>query len=80
MKFRNSLVVGFTVGYVLGAKAGKQRYEQILNFCCSIAGHPSIRQIVDEARELAESSTERIRQAIGDQFSEASTLIRTKAD
>ncbi len=29
MKFRIGLVVGFAVGYYLGAKAGRARYEQI---------------------------------------------------
>jgi hypothetical protein len=29
VKFRLGLVVGFAVGYYLGAKAGRARYEQI---------------------------------------------------
>ncbi len=29
MRFRMGLIVGFGVGYVLGAKAGTARYEQI---------------------------------------------------
>lgn len=29
MRFRFGLAVGFAAGYVLGAKAGHQRYEQI---------------------------------------------------
>jgi hypothetical protein len=29
MKFRIGLVLGFAIGYYLGAKAGRARYEQI---------------------------------------------------
>lgn len=29
MKFRTGLIVGGAVGYYLGAKAGRQRYEQL---------------------------------------------------
>lgn len=29
MKFRTGLIVGAVVGYYLGAKAGRQRYEQL---------------------------------------------------
>ena len=29
MRFRMGLTVGFAAGYVLGSKAGRQRYEQI---------------------------------------------------
>jgi len=29
MKFRNGAVLGFAVGYYFGAKAGRERYEQL---------------------------------------------------
>lgn len=29
MRFRLGMVIGFCLGYYLGAKAGRQRYEQI---------------------------------------------------
>jgi len=29
MRFRLGLVVGFAVGYYLGARAGRERYEQL---------------------------------------------------
>ena len=31
MKFRTGLIVGLGIGYVLGAKAGRDRYDQIVN-------------------------------------------------
>ena len=30
MKFKTGVVVGFAVGYVLGAKSGRERYEQLV--------------------------------------------------
>lgn len=29
MRFRMGIIIGFCLGYYLGAKAGRQRYEQI---------------------------------------------------
>lgn len=29
MRFRTGLVVGFAAGYVLGSRAGRERYEQL---------------------------------------------------
>ena len=29
MRFRVSLVLGFAIGYYLGARAGRERYEQL---------------------------------------------------
>ena len=30
MKFKSGVLLGFGAGYVLGAKAGKERYQQIV--------------------------------------------------
>lgn len=30
MRLRLGILIGFTIGYVLGSKAGRQRYEQIV--------------------------------------------------
>ena len=36
------LVVGFVIGYVLGAKAGRERYEQIARLTSKVADSPAI--------------------------------------
>ena len=37
MKFRTGLVVGGAVGYYLGAKAGRRRYEQLNRWIARLA-------------------------------------------
>ncbi len=34
-KFRIGLIIGFGAGYYLGAKAGRERYEQLRSFVAS---------------------------------------------
>ena len=34
-KFRLGLIIGFGAGYYLGAKAGRERYEQLRSFVAS---------------------------------------------
>ena len=36
------LVIGFVAGYVLGAKAGRERYEQIKRLASKTADHPAV--------------------------------------
>lgn len=43
------------VGYVLGARAGRQRYEQIVDTYRAVTAHPATRSAIDAGRrKLAE--------------------------
>jgi hypothetical protein len=57
MRFRLGLIVGFAAGYYLGAKAGRQRYEQI-NTAITKARENHLLQKVIAAVDL---SVERLR-------------------
>ncbi|WP_153460570.1 hypothetical protein [Streptomyces kaniharaensis] len=48
-----SLAVGFAAGYVLGSKAGRQRYEQIAKITRQIAQSPKVQGVTDRARQQA---------------------------
>lgn len=36
------LVIGIAVGYVLGSRAGRERYEQIQRWSARFADHPAV--------------------------------------
>jgi hypothetical protein len=38
------LTVGFAVGYVLGARAGREQYEQIVESARKLAQRPEVQQ------------------------------------
>ena len=78
MKTRNALLIGFAAGYVLGRKAGRERYEQIRKIASVVANNPPVKQFLDESRDLAEMGTAKAREALGDQLREASQQIRDK--
>ena len=54
MKLRTGLVVGFAVGYYFGAKAGRERYEQLRR----LIDHAP----VDKMRAAVELGRERLRE------------------
>ncbi len=57
------------VGYVLGAKAGRERYEQISRQAQKIRSNPDVQQKVDEARHVAkdaaDTATDKVRSQKG---------------
>jgi len=36
------LVISIGIGYVLGSRAGRERYEQIMRWGSSVADHPAV--------------------------------------
>ncbi|WP_424184923.1 hypothetical protein ACOBQX_23965 [Actinokineospora sp. G85] len=45
------LLVGAGIGYVLGAKAGRARYDQIMRTYRTIADHPAVQGAAGIARQ-----------------------------
>ena len=78
MKLRTSLLIGFAAGYVLGSKAGRERYEQIRKMARTVADNPPIRQVIDEAKELTDAGTAKARGVVSDQLRETGEVIREK--
>ncbi|PWW21234.1 hypothetical protein JD79_00362 [Geodermatophilus normandii] len=48
-----TLGLGFGVGYVLGARAGKDRYQQIVQTVQGFLGRPEVQQTIEKARDAA---------------------------
>lgn len=51
MKFRFGLLLGFGAGYYLGAKAGRERYEQLRQLVDRIGPVGKLHAAVDLGRE-----------------------------
>ncbi len=53
MRFKVTFLTGFAAGYVLGARAGRARYEQITRRWRALLGKPEVQQVADAARHEA---------------------------
>ncbi len=49
MRYRLTFIAGAAVGYVLGARAGRDRYEQLRKTAQHIAQNPAVRNTVESA-------------------------------
>ena len=54
MRFRLGLMIGGVAGYVLGAKAGRQRYEDIRRWWSAASRNPSMEQVTDVTQSLSD--------------------------
>lgn len=57
MGLKTGLIVGFGVGYVLGAKAGRERYEEIRRAWQDFTGNPRVQEAVERGKDLVGSAT-----------------------
>ena len=75
MRFRLGLLVGGAVGYVLGARAGRQRYEDIKRWGAAARRNPSVEQIVSVGQGLSDLS----RSIVAGGFQKTSEAIRRQS-
>ena len=52
--------LGFGVGYVVGARAGRERYEQLQGVWNSFIGNPTVQQAAQRGRELMNEAGEQV--------------------
>lgn len=63
-----TFTVGFTAGYVLGSRAGRERYEQIARLARGLADNPAVQSaaglVQAQAANLVSTATRRAKQTV----------------
>ena len=76
MRFRLGLLVGFGVGYVLGAKAGRERYEQIRQQWNALTGSPKFQELTERSKEVAGEAGRKSLHAVQQGVEKASGTVK----
>ena len=61
-----TLALGFGAGYVLGAKAGTERYEQIVAKARELAGQPAVQDITTNIQETAQAAGTKAKETVNE--------------
>lgn len=80
MRFRLGMAVGFASGYYLGARAGRERYEQINKSINRLKGTETFDTVSDKARAVVDLGVERARDAVESTIGSATGGNGTTAD
>jgi hypothetical protein len=79
MRLKAGLIIGFGVGYVLGSKAGRDRYEQIKSVAGRIAETDTAKQFVEKSGAVVDLGAARAKQVVGEGMATAAEKIRERA-
>ena len=75
MRLRLGLITGFAAGYVLGAKAGQERYEQIRQQFNELMGTEQAQQLQSQMREVASRAGEVIEEKASTATAKVSEMV-----
>ncbi|GAA4806201.1 YtxH domain-containing protein [Streptomyces ziwulingensis] len=72
MRYRLTFVVGLAAGYVLGSKAGRERYEQLKKSARRVSQNPAVRNTAETAgqqgRRFADKAYHVVSDKVGDRL------------
>ncbi|MEW2492152.1 MULTISPECIES: YtxH domain-containing protein [Streptomyces] len=72
MRYRLTFVAGLVLGYVLGTRAGRERYEQLKKSARQVTQNPAVRNTaetaVQQGREIAGKAFHTVSDKVGDRM------------
>jgi hypothetical protein len=72
MRYRLTFITGALIGFVLGARAGRERYDQIREAAGKLAKNPAVRNTaetaVQQGRSVAAKAAETVSTKYGDRL------------
>ncbi|WP_175411109.1 YtxH domain-containing protein [Streptomyces sp. TRM64462] len=75
MRYKLTFVIGLAVGYVLGTRAGRERYEQLRKSARQLSENPAVRNAAETAaqtgREVAGRAYNAVSEKVGDRMPES---------
>ncbi|MFI6348870.1 YtxH domain-containing protein [Streptomyces sp. NPDC050560] len=85
MRYRLTFTAGLAVGYVLGTRSGRERYEQIQGWAQAVSRNPAVRNTAESAaqqsRELAGKAFHSVSDKVGERVPESvAGRVRTLRD
>lgn len=81
MRYKATFIAGIAVGYIAGARAGRERYEQIARLGRKVASHPKVQQattsVQAKATELTKTAAAKAPEAAKSAATSATNAAKT---
>lgn len=80
MGFKTGMIIGFGVGYVLGTKAGRERYEELRQSWQELTGNPRFQEAVERGKDLVGTGMRESLTAVQGGVEKASDAVKDRLD
>ncbi len=74
-----TLAVGFGAGYVLGAKAGKERYAQIEAKFRELMGQPAVQEFTEKAASTAAAAADKAKSTVNEKVEAVGDKVQSSS-
>jgi hypothetical protein len=78
MRGRILLLIGLAAGYVLGARAGREKYEQIARTAGRLWNDPRVQKQVDHASDYVKDKAPEVKEFVSDNVKKATDVVTDK--
>ena len=80
MRFKSGFLVGLGAGYVLGTKAGQERYQQIVDAAGKLRENPGVQRLTGEVNRTVSVGKDRVAETAAAKAEEARQTVASKAE
>ena len=78
MRFKSGFLVGLGAGYVLGTKAGQERYQQIVDAAGKLRENPGVQRLTGEVNRTVTVGKDRVAETAAAKADEAKEAVASK--
>ena len=78
MRFKSGFLVGLGAGYVLGTKAGQERYQQIVDAAGKLRENPGVQRLTGEVNRTVSVGKDRVAETAAAKADEAKEAVASK--
>ena len=75
-----TMLVSGGIGYVLGARAGRQRYEQLRSMALKVKGNPTVQAKAQQAADLAKEAAPVVKEKVAGATGAAKEKVSSGSD
>jgi hypothetical protein len=78
MRFKSGFLVGLGAGYVLGTRAGQERYEQIVGAAKQLRENPGVQRLTGEVNKTVSLGKDRVAETAAAKAGQAKETVTSK--